>query len=61
MPRPLEVVRGLLKEFRKDLPSTSEPARLIDSGATLEEISEAAEGEGLYSLAAMLAETEQEK
>ena len=50
-----------LKAFRQDLPPTCETARLIDSGASLEDISEAAQKEGLTSLAAMLFEAEQEQ
>jgi hypothetical protein len=50
-----------LREFRQQLPPACETARLIDAGAPLEEISEAAEAEGLHSLAAMLAEVEQER
>lgn len=57
-------VRGALQErlrqFRAQLPADSETARMIDSGASLEEISEAAQMEGLDSLAAMLLEAEQE-
>jgi len=49
-----------LKDFRLQLPANSETARLIDSGASLEEISEAAQKEGLDSMAAMLLEAEQE-
>ena len=50
-----------VKEFRQQLPATCETARLIDSGASLEEISEAAQQEGLTSLASMLFEAEQEQ
>jgi hypothetical protein len=49
-----------LKDFRLQLPANSETAGLIDSGASLEEISEAAQKEGLDSMAAMLLEAEQE-
>ncbi|HYO28798.1 MAG TPA: hypothetical protein VER68_11005 [Azonexus sp.] len=51
---------GRLKEFRQQLPASCETARLIDGGASLEEISEAAQKEGLTSLASMLFEAEQE-
>lgn len=54
------VIDGRLHEFRLQLPNDSETAKLIDAGASLEEISEAAEKEGLDSLAAMLVEAEQE-
>ena len=50
-----------LKEFRQGLPPTCETARLIDAGARLEEISAAAEKEGLNALASMLFEAEQEQ
>ncbi len=50
-----------LKEFRQGLPPACETARLIDAGAGLEEISEAAEKEGLNALASMLFEAEQEQ
>ena len=53
-------VAGRLKEFRQQLPAGCETARLIDGGASLEEISEAAQKEGLTSLASMLFEAEQE-
>lgn len=50
-----------LKEFRQNLPHGCETARLIDAGARLEEISEAAQKEGLTSLVALLVEAEQER
>lgn len=50
-----------LKEFREQLPTDSETAKLIDAGARIEEISEAAQKEGLTSLATMLFEVEQEQ
>ncbi|MBN9423971.1 MAG: hypothetical protein BGO63_18420 [Candidatus Accumulibacter sp. 66-26] len=50
-----------LKEFRQGLPPGCETARLIDAGVGLEEISEAAEKEGLIALASMLFEAEQEQ
>ena len=50
-----------LKEFRQELPPSCETARLIDAGASLEEISEAAEKEGLNALASMVFEAEQEE
>jgi len=55
------VVAERLKEFRQQLPATCETARLIDASASLEEISEAAQKEGLTSLASMLFEAEQEQ
>ncbi len=45
-----------LKEYRQNLPADCETARLIDAGARLEDISEAAQQEGLASLVAMLVE-----
>lgn len=50
-----------LREFRQQLPPGCETARLIDAGARIEEISEAAQKEGLTSLATMLFEAEQEQ
>lgn len=50
-----------LKEFRQSLPPGCDTARLIDSGACLEDISEAAQNEGLTSLVALLLEAEQER
>ncbi len=50
-----------LREFRREMPASCETARLIDAGARLEEISEAAQKEGLDSLVAMLFEAEQEQ
>ena len=57
---PLACVRTRLIELQSMLPSTCQTAKLISAGARLEEISEAAEEEGLVSIAAMLAEAEQE-
>ena len=48
-------------EFRKDMPSECETAKLIDSGARIEEISAAAQKEGMTSLATLLFEAEQEQ
>lgn len=56
----LDIVRSRLLEFRKDLPPSSETAKLIDAGAPLDLISENAEEEGLFSLVAMIIEAEQE-
>lgn len=56
----LDIVRGRLLEFRKDLPASSQTAVLIDAGAPLDLISENAEEEGLFSLVAMLVEARQE-
>jgi len=47
--------------IRQGLPPGCETARLIDAGVGLEEISEAAEKEGLIALASMLFEAEQEQ
>ena len=55
------VVASRLREFRQQLPPNSETAKLIDAGARIEEISEAAQKEGLTSLASMLFEAEQER
>lgn len=50
-----------LQEFRKNLPPDCETAKLIDAGARIEEVSEAAQKEGLTSLTTMLFEAEQEQ
>lgn len=56
----IDAVAARLREFRQQLPAGSETARMIDSGASLEEISEAAQQEGLDSLASLLFEAERE-
>ena len=53
-------IAQMLQSFRDDLPSNSQTAVAIDRGASLEEISELAEEEGLHKLAAVLFEAEQE-
>ena len=58
--KPLACVRTRLIEMCQDLPPHCQTAKLIASAARLEEISEAATQEGLTSIAAMLAEAEQE-
>lgn len=58
--KPLACVRTRLIEVYQDLPPNSQTAKLIAAAARLEEISEAAASEGLVSIAAMLAEAEQE-
>lgn len=50
----------ILQSFRSDLPHGSKTAAAIDRGASLEEISELAEEEGLHKLATILFEAEQE-
>lgn len=50
-----------LREFRQELPADCETSRLIDAGARLEAISEAAQKEGLTSLVSLLLEAEQEQ
>jgi F0F1-type ATP synthase membrane subunit b/b' len=50
----------ILRAFRDDLPHHSQTAAAIDRGASLEEISELAEEEGLHKLASVLFEAEQE-
>lgn len=54
-------LNGRLQEFSHELPADCETTRLINAGARLEEISEAAQKEGLTSLAGMLFEAEQEE
>lgn len=61
-PRPLgELLAERLRAFRQQLGPGCQTAQLIDANAPLEEISAAAQAEGLHSLAAMLAEVEQER
>jgi hypothetical protein len=55
------VISSRMQEFRRDLPPACETASLIDAGAPIEEISAAAQKEGLTSLATMLFEAEQEQ
>jgi hypothetical protein len=55
------IIAERLREFRQEIPAASETARLIDAGARLEEISEAAQKEGQDSLVALLFEAEQEQ
>ena len=50
----------ILQSVRNDLPRASKTAAAIDRGASLEEISELAEEEGLHKLATVLFEAEQE-
>lgn len=50
----------MLQSCRDDLPHHSKTAAAIDRGASLEEISELAEEEGLHKLASVLFEAEQE-
>jgi hypothetical protein len=52
-------IRSLLQQFRQNLPDTSETARLIDIRAGLDDITETAEGEGLFSLIKLLTEAQQ--
>lgn len=55
------VLSERLREFRHELPADCETSRLIDAGASLAEISEAAQKEGLSSLTSMLVEAVQEQ
>jgi hypothetical protein len=54
-------VEDQIRAFRADLPNDSKTARAIDRNASWEEISEAAEEEGVHRLAAMLFEVQQER
>lgn len=56
----IDVVAARLREFRQQLPADSATAGMIDRGASLEEISAAAQQEGLDSLASLLFEAERE-
>ena len=51
----------ILRSFRHDLPNDSKTAQAIDRGASLTEISECAEEEGLHQLASILFEAQQEE
>jgi hypothetical protein len=57
----LGAVDERLREFRQELPAGCETARLIDASASIEEIAEAAQAEGLTSLATLLFEAELEQ
>ena len=51
----------ILQRFRYAMPNDSKTAKAIDSGASLTEISECAEEEGLHQLATILFEAQQEE
>lgn len=53
-------INSVLQSFRRDLPSDSETAQAIDRDASLAEISECAEQEGVHQLSAVLFEAQQE-
>jgi hypothetical protein len=53
-------ISQILRSFQDDLPNNSRTAAAIDRDASLEEISERAEEEGLHKLASVLFEAEQE-
>jgi hypothetical protein len=55
------LINQQILQLRAKLPDGSRTAKAIDRGATLEEISESAQEEGLSNLAATLFEAEQEK
>lgn len=55
------LIDSRIRELRAQLPNESKTAKAIDGRATWEEISEAAQGEGLSSLAETLFEAEQEQ
>lgn len=55
------LIGNQIRELRSSLPDGSKTADAIDRGATWEEISESAQGEGLGNVAAMLFEAEQER
>lgn len=54
-------IHEILRSFRNDLPKDSRTAQAIDQGASLTEISEYAEEEGLHELASILFEAQQEE
>ncbi len=53
-------ISQMLRSFRDNLPNNSRTAIAIDRGASLEEISELAEEEGLHKLVSVFFEAEQE-
>lgn len=55
------LISDQIRELRNRLPDDSRTAKAIDGGATWEEISAAAQEEGLGNVAATLFEAEQEK
>ena len=54
-------IDSIVQSFRYDLPNTSKTAQAIDRGASIQEISECAEEEGLHQLATILFEAQQEE
>ena len=54
-------IDDILQRFRNDLPNDSKTAKAIDQGASLTEISEYAEEEGLHQLASVLFAAQQEE
>jgi hypothetical protein len=54
-------IDDILLSFRHNLPESSKTAAAIDQGASLTEISECAEEEGLHELASVLFEAQQEE
>lgn len=52
---------NIIQSFRHDLPNDSKTAKAIDQSASLSEISECAEEEGLHQLASILFEAQQEE
>jgi hypothetical protein len=56
----IDNINEIIRSYRYDLPPTSKTAQAIDRGASLEEISECAEEEGIHQLAAVLFEVQQE-
>jgi hypothetical protein len=56
----IDNINEIIRSFRHELPPNSRTAKAIDQGASLEEISECAEEEGLHQLASVLFEIQQE-
>lgn len=54
-------IDAILRSFRNDLPTDSKTAQAIDRSASLTEISECAQEEGLHQLASILFEAQQEE
>lgn len=56
----IDNLNEIIRSFRHELPPSSKTAKAIDRGATLEEISNCAQEEGLHQLASVLFEVQQE-
>jgi hypothetical protein len=55
-----KTITDILRSFREDLPDRSQTATAIDGGASLADIANHAQAEGLHEIAAVLFEAQQE-